>query len=114
MRHLAISGELRPPEYSRSSRQVTLRCYAWIFAKSQLRQLVDGQLLRRVPHLPEPALRKPATRYPGRSTYACRIRIELGGQPAIVGDFPERREGMHRRIYARIRKKPNGERDCCG
>ena len=31
---------------------------------------------------------------PGRKYLrACRIRIELGGQPAIVGDFPERPRG---------------------
>jgi hypothetical protein len=36
---------------------------------------------------------------------ACKLRLRLGGIASLTAPFPERPRGMHRRTYARLRRR---------
>jgi hypothetical protein len=36
---------------------------------------------------------------------ACKLRLRLGGTAAVTAPFPERPRGMHRKTYARLRRR---------
>jgi hypothetical protein len=36
---------------------------------------------------------------------ACKLRLRLGGEASLAAPFPERPRGMHRRTYARLRRR---------